>query len=177
MKRTFPLLLLLSGLCCCSKPTVSVYDAPKDEAPAMPFEAPSVARPNSLAWRAPSGWKEKAGDGMRLATLLPPAEDGQAELSIVQLEGEAGGDLANVNRWRGQLGLSSTDSLAGSEPVTTKAGKALLVDLKGDDKRMIAAILKVGGATWFFKLSGPASAVAAAKPGFLSFLGTLHRGD
>ena len=116
--------------------------------------------------------------GMRLASFRVP---GEAEVSIVLLPGGAGGELDNVNRWRGQLGLPPIDAKAlaeGSRRVASRAGKSLLVAFTGGQgRRMAAAVLRRGGETWFFKLLGPAAAVAAAEPDFASFLESLHDAD
>ena len=157
---------------------MTVYQAPKDEAPAMTDSLgdPALNNPQqtnrSLTWKVPSGWKETSGSGMRVATLVPPAGKGQTELSVVQLSGDAGGDLPNVNRWRGQLGLPPIDSLAGqTQTLGTPVGKTLVVDIKGDnDRAMVAAILRDGDASWFFKLTGPVAAVAEAKPAFIFYV-------
>lgn len=179
------ILTALLLMCGCSRPKVAVYDAPKDQAVPLTAAAP-VAQDASapappglpLAWKVPSGWTEQAGSEMRVATLLPPSAKGKAELSIIQLSGEAGGDLANVNRWRGQIGLQPVTSLAGqTKTVGTPAGQTLVVDLKGDQgQAMLAAILKDGDARWFFKLSGPVAAVAGLESDFHTFLGSLRHG-
>jgi len=177
-----PLFVLLLA-CACSRSEVAVYDAPKEQAPLMAAsaaEAPESPRPGGLpiAWSVPAGWTERAGSDMRVATLIPPSGKGQAELSIVQLSGDAGGALANVNRWRGQLGLEPVSSLAGqTATVGTPAGKTLVVDLTGGEgQAMLAAILKDGDARWFFKLAGPVPAVAGLKADFHAFLGSLRHG-
>lgn len=181
LKKT-AIFLILAGLCACSDPKVAVYDAPK-EAPAAasaveagPSGDHASHSHDRLGWKAPAGWKEEAGSGMRLATLTPPG--GQADLSVIQLDGEAGGDLANINRWRGQLGLEPVASAAeGAQTIATPAGRAIVVDLKGkDSKALVGAILNHSGDTWFFKLTGPAAAVAEAKPGFLALLRSLKHG-
>jgi hypothetical protein len=38
---------------------------------------------------------------------------------------------------------------------------------------MLGAIVPVGDATWFFKLSGPAALLEREKPAFLEFLKTV----
>ncbi len=65
----------------------------------------SPARPSGLRWTAPAGWKELAGSGMRVASFELPKTAGKAEVTVVALPGDVGGELANVNRWRGQLAL------------------------------------------------------------------------
>ena len=181
-----PILLALAAGGC-SRPKVAVYDAPKDAAPVMTASAgPSSpdgessegGRELSLAWKVPAGWSQQGASDMRVATLIPPASKGKAELSIVQLGGDAGGDLANVNRWRGQLGLEPVASLAGqADTVGTPAGKTLVVELKGGaGQAMLAAILKDNESCWFFKLAGPSAVVAALKPEFRTFLRSLRHG-
>lgn len=132
--------------------------------------AMATASPNSISWKAPAGWTEKPASGMRRATFIVP---GGAELSVISLPGDAGGDLANVNRWRGQLGLgpwSEAEMAKAAAAVGSPAGKFTLVDLEGTSQRMLAAMLTRGGETWFFKLVGASKAVGDAKAGFKGFL-------
>lgn len=175
MKIFILLLGLTAAFCSCSQPSLTVYEAPKDveEAPVPTQEAPGAIR-----WKAPAGWQERPAQGMRLATYLIPAKAGQAELSIVRLAGEAGGDLANVNRWRGQLELPPLESLKGHvQTIDSPAGEVRWVDFTAaQDKRMLGAILTDGSASLFFKLTGTKKAVAESKPAFLSFLRSLRRG-
>lgn len=179
-------------LTACSKgDDISVYKAPKEshaghdhshdhEGHNHPVEqAPAPAQPasSSLDWTDPAGWKRESGAGMRVATYKLA---GGAECSVVSLEGAAGGDLPNVNRWRGQLGLPEAGSLQGiSSTMNTPIGPATVVDMQGageqKGRRMAAAIVSDGSTSWFFKLTGPADAVGSAKPGLLKLLGTLRR--
>ena len=64
-------------------------------------------------WILPDGWSQKPASGMRFATVDIPTTAGTLELTVTPLR--AVGDpqeyaLANVNRWRQQLGLTPTDS-------------------------------------------------------------------
>ena len=71
------------------------------------------------------------------------------------LAGEAGGELANVNRWRGQIGLPrSSAALAAREPLKTKAGTVSVYDFKGDGGAVVAGLTFVDGNTWFVKMTG-----------------------
>src|SRR5262245_48698828 len=103
--------LLLAG---CQREGVSVYKVEKEtEANGSPPGPLSVNERGSqagrLKWTAPKGWKELAGSGMRVASFSVP---GKAEMSVVTLPGDAGGELANVNRWRNQIGLPPLDQKA-----------------------------------------------------------------
>ncbi len=42
---------------------------------------------------------------MRVASFEVSENGKTADVSVIPLGGMAGGDLANVNRWRGQVGL------------------------------------------------------------------------
>ena len=172
MKTFFPLFLL--ALAACQKDRIEVRRAPKEEQPA-PAAADS-ARPHGLAWTAPAGWTELPGNGMRLATFTPPQGPGKAEATVVALPGDVGGELANVNRWRGQLALapiSEGDLAAARASVPSALGPVFVYDFTGagDKKtRLVAGMIQVSGTTWFFKLMGDEKAVEAAKPAFLKLL-------
>ena len=79
----------------------------------------------------PEEWERKPGNRIRLATLEIPAEPKALELTVIRLPKQP--ELANVNRWRGQVGLPpiTTDELADVERIKTKSGEALYVNLEG----------------------------------------------
>ena len=133
-----------------------------------------------LKWTLPKGWTETPGSGMRFATLTPPGP-GKAELSVVVLPGPAGGELANVNRWRGQIGLAPIDEKAlglARKTVKSKAGPVSLYDFTSEGQlqtRMVTGLLSTrDGNTWFLKLVGEAVPVGKAKPDFMRLLEALH---
>jgi hypothetical protein len=148
-----------------------------------PGALPPPPRPTgkgALKWALPKGWTETPGSGMRYATLTPPG-GGKAEMSVVVLPGPAGGEAANVNRWRGQIGLPplEEDALAAlRKAVPSKAGPVAVYDFTSPGEtrtRMVAGLLATAdGNTWFFKLMGDADPVAKAKPSFMKYLETLH---
>lgn len=140
---------------------------------------PQPAQGEKLAWSLPKGWTETKGEGMRYATLQP-AVKGKSEVSIIMLPGAVGGELANVNRWRGQIGLPPVDesALPGLRTnVTSKAGRVSLYDFISEDQaktRMVVGMLATEASSWFLKLQGDTDAVSAARAGFATFLGTLR---
>ncbi len=81
--------------------------------------------PAEPKWKVPAGWKELPGNEFRFATLEIPADGKQLELTVSTLElgdvSEQDYVLANVNRWRGQLGLGElrASDLA-AETITSK---------------------------------------------------------
>jgi hypothetical protein len=193
--------LLLSA---CGEDKVTTYRVPKEKDAEMPMaaaaadsgagaEAPAAAggsmadsavptaSGSDLAWQAPTQWTSKPAGAMRKATYTVPGDGGDAELSVTAFPGDVGGELMNVNRWRGQLALPplAAADLDGSVSRVESSGlKLTVVELAsaGDPngKAMMGAIVPVGGSTWFFKLTGPGASVRSAKPAFLEFLHTVH---
>jgi hypothetical protein len=83
----------------------------------------------------------------------------------------------NVNRWRGQIGLSQlaqddAEKLASSLDVL--GGKAMLVDMTGDKNgrktRLMAVMVPREGQTWFFKLMGDATVAERERAAFIKFV-------
>lgn len=202
-----PLLLglgLVSLVLGCRSEKVSHYRVPKEatathadhpghaeESMPMPGSMPASQEPaanvpppptpkGSLKWILPKGWTELPGGGMRFATFKTPFE-GKLEATVVVLPGPAGGELANVNRWRGQIGLPALDEAAlvkARSVIKTKAGAMNVYDFTSEGQaksRMVAGYIATpDGNTWFLKLTGDAAPVAKAKPEFLTILGSAH---
>ena len=145
-----------------------IQAAPKIETP-----APSAG---ASAWQPPAGWKEIPASQMLLAKFSVP---GGAEASISAFPGDVGGLLANVNRWRGQIGLGPVDppALASvTSPLDVGGIKATMVDMTGGDgkTRLVAAVVPRDGKTWFFKLLGDSAVVGREKEAFAKFVQTAR---
>jgi hypothetical protein len=132
----------------------------------------------------PPGWQEQAPSSMRVASFAVSGENGaKADVSVVQLGGMGGGILANVNRWRSQLGLAPVDD-AGLEKliITHEVGgtRILQVDLSGQSvesgqkARLLAAIVPRSSATWFYKMVGDDQLVSQQKPAFSKLVETAR---
>lgn len=192
--------LLLSA---CGEEKVTSYQVPKEKEAEAPMAADGGAQPDAstpsppgtsmadtavptasgadLAWQAPPGWTSKPAGQMRKATYAVPGGGVDSDLSITAFPGDVGGELMNVNRWRGQLGLTPLrpEELEASVSRAEANGlRMTIVELasQGDPggKAMMGAIVPVNGSTWFFKLTGPGASVRASKPAFLEFLHTVH---
>ncbi len=148
-------------------------------------DVPPPPRPEgaaSLRWTLPPGWTEEVAGGMRYATLKPPVP-GKLEATVVVLSGSAGGELANVNRWRGQIGLEpiAEGSLASArKSVKTALGTLPVYDFSSDGatkSRVIAGMAVREGQTWFVKMSGDAASVSKARADFMKLLESLRFED
>jgi hypothetical protein len=102
-------------------------------------------------------------------------------VSVSMLAGQGGGVIANVNRWRGQLGLSplsEEDFSKQAQTVDVMGGQGTLVDMTGTDAktgkpaRLIGVIAPQSDETWFYKLMGDEQVVAQQKDAFTKFIQT-----
>ena len=148
--------------------------------------AGTIAGTGWSKWRsleATAGGSSGASGVVGTKDMAAACPAGTADVSVVVLAGPAGGLLANVNRWRGQVGLPAIDEKELDRParkLTSAAGEAVLFDLAGPKHdqaaalRILAAVLRAGESTWFFNMTGEASPVAALKPSFVEFLNSLE---
>jgi hypothetical protein len=190
-------LILVSALAGCGHSQVKVYQLANDNGSSSAAPPPNTAAATTTApdqngnnsaqpqlqWTLPAGWTEVAPGEMSIASFKVQGQNGaEADVSVVPLPGMAGGDNANVNRWRGQVGLQAAtpDELEKmAESVQVGDQPAKLYDVAGQSsnggstKRILGAIQDRNGTTWFFKMMGDATLVEQQKPEFVAFLKSL----
>ena len=112
---------------------------------------------------------------MQVAKFDVPVRDGaQAQVSVSVFPSDTGGALANVNRWRRQVGLADVDALGNlATPIDGLPG-ATLVDLSNNGKRLVGAIVPRDGQWWFVKLLGDEKAVAPERDNFVAFVKSMR---
>lgn len=209
LRRALLPLALLAALLGCRQEGLESYLAPRDPDPAdttlpVPHANHDHGAPD-LSWEAPANWADTGTNGMRLGSYVVTDEAGRsADLSIIALAGDAGGLLANVNRWRQQMGLEpqTVEELAAeARPLeaqgfawayVTFAARDASVTAPGtgpamaapnprirradDSERLmvLGALANVQGQTWFVKLTGPEPLLAAQQPDFETFLASFR---
>jgi hypothetical protein len=190
------LILATSG---CGRDNVKVYHVDSSDTTAPPPAAPA-AMPSSmpaglpvpdnsgqpaLQYILPAGWDKKAPTQMRVASFGISQDGKQADVSVIPLAGTAGTDPANVNRWRGQVGLGAlpeSDVSKLAEKVTVGEQAADLYDLagtapgSGNAERILGVILHRDDTAWFFKMTGETALVEQVKPAFIAFLKSVQFG-
>ena len=154
-------------------------------APSSP-PAAAEANPGRPSWKVPAEWRETAPSMMTMARFVFGPGDA-AEVTVTPLAGAAGGFLANVNRWRGQLGLGpiGQDELDQTMQPLDRAGTgAMLVEMTGKNVRaggapaaMVVAVVPQPEQTWFYKLMGDPAVVAEAKQAFIQFVQSVNYSD
>lgn len=193
------LLLVLAGTGC-QKDEITTYRVAKEPTPAAPASPAPAANPagggatgsgamastpvttasgNALTWTAPAGWSAKPAGSMRKGSYAVKGEGAEADMAITAFPGDVGGDLANLNRWRGQIGLPAVDQAEFDRSTRHLDRNGLhmtVVDIVGtgaNAQRILGAMVPHQGATWFFKLSGPDALVARERTAFLALLDTI----
>jgi hypothetical protein len=144
-----------------------------------PAAAAAGALP-TLHWTLPDGWQEQALTEMRVASFTVTGKDGRtADVSVIPLA-IVGRDLELVNMWRQQVQLppvTDPDVDKQAEPVTVGPGQGKLFNIASEQpltgnsrQRILVAMMTRGPMSWFFKMTGEESFVAAQKPAFIQFL-------
>ena len=146
------------------------------EGAAPAADAPPAPPSSEFKWKVPDGWQTLTPGNMQVGKFAVPEKDGgKGEVFVSIFPSDTGGTLANVNRWAQQLGLPAVDDAglknvaAALDPATPDA---VLIDLKGDSRALLGAIVPRDGKWWFYKLLGDASAVTAARESFIAFAKT-----
>jgi hypothetical protein len=171
------------------EPAPASAEVPPDMMPAGDAPASSAAPPSGSAatsgaggmtWTLPPGWSIDPTPGdMRVATIRLP--EGGGEVAITRFGGPGGDLLANINRWRNQLGLAPVAGPAdqAGESITVAGRSTRLFDMSEagsapDRRRTMVVGLAEPDANWFIKVTGPHAALAEAAPAFRQFLGTVR---
>jgi hypothetical protein len=148
-------------------------------------EAPAAAKP-TLEWKAPARWQlVPSASAMRIATYRVPRAPGDAsdaELSIAQA---GGSPEANATRWIGQFDQAAqktarqTNRKVGSlDVLVVEVQGTFSGGMSGDGKAqpgwaLLGAIVSTPGLPHFFKLTGPAKSVLAARGEFDAMIRTV----
>lgn len=125
---------------------------------------------------APAGWVK-----------LPPAgtqrivgyKVGDATMTVTKFPGDVGGLLANVNRWRGEVGLpeiSEEQLKSETKMIEVNGISYVYVDAAGSQTRTLGVICPQLGMTVFFKLTGPAEVVGKEKENFEKYVRSFPLG-
>ena len=135
-----------------------------------------TAEGRDLLWTVPAGWESKPGASMRKGSYRVKAAKAEADLAITAFPGATGGLDANLNRWRGQVGLAPlppAEVTAAVEKFEANGLSFIVVDYQGPATQLLGAIVAYNENSWFFKLTGPTATVSAAKADYRQFLHSI----
>ena len=122
----------------------------------------------TIEYKLPEGWTASPeARPMRHATIMTPEK---TEVVVTVFPGDVGGMLANVNRWRGQVGLqpiAEADIAKHTAQVKLADGTtATTMDFTGANGRILAASIPQKDRTWFIRSMGQVEPVGKTKAGF-----------
>ncbi len=171
-----PVLATLFAASGCGDESIRTYRAPKEAPPAASRPSTHSHPAEVAAWDLPHGWTERPGEGMRFATLIADPTEPPLEVRVTPLGRIAEDPLANINRWRGQIGLEpiTDDEIGSVAEVVELTGdrQALKIDMEGDGhddhpaQRILAAIFPGEERVWFFLMMADATRVAGQVDAF-----------
>lgn len=117
-------------------------------------------------WTVPEGWVfDETPRQMRIATYMAPTVAGDREVTVTRFPGHVGGELANINRWRGQMGLAPiTDGELEEhiERFSMEGYDGYQIRIESDSGAMLAAAVfdESINQTWFVRATLPNSDLA-----------------
>ena len=184
------MLILLAFVASCQRAAVREYVAPKETFPQKTTvreqieQAQNSAQTPVISLKAPPHWQRQPPAPMRKASFVVQEADGaKVDISVTSFPGESGGLLANINRWRGQLGLDAVDAEQLESTVERRnlgGREFVIVDFVNEEgpadkkQRIIGAVVPASGETWFFKMTGGDALTAAQKTAFLEVLESVE---
>ena len=140
----------------------------------------------TLSWKTPQDWQEKpSSSSIRLASFMAPGKDGNpdnsADVSIVILAGQAGGVIANVNRWREQVGLGPLNE-GELEKVSQRAKGALgpftwfkIINEANPGAAIFVASIAMADQVVFVKMAGSEETLVYNQQKFVSLCQSLAK--
>lgn len=189
------ILLFLSG-CGSDEPEYVEVEQIEEEAPVAmdphaghnhpPGEHPEMPADHlGFDYTVPEGWSVTAPSSMVLFAMeAGSALESPANCAVSAFPGDVGGQLANVNRWRRQVGLGpiSPEALEGFVTNLQVSGiDAWQVDMtgpagsgtNGGAARVVVTALPHEGRTWFFKLTGNDTSIEDELDAYGGFLESI----
>jgi hypothetical protein len=165
------------------KETSAVTTTTQSDKPAMqvlPGMQSFADSASGISYQTPDSWTEFPPSSIRKANFTIDNASGTAEVSITVFPGDVGGTLANINRWRQQIGLISIDQLSLNENISSiiiSNHQGYFTKLEGNTESILGGILPFHGSTWFIKMQGDILAIDEEVDTFKSFLSSIHIED
>ena len=136
-------------------------------------------RSKKLIWEKPDSWIPSEGSSMRLVSFSVPYSFGLGDLSVIKLEGDGGGLLSNINRWRRQLNLDPLNIDEIEKNIVNmngKLGSYKIIQIQNEetDNAFLCAILPLVDKTIFVKLSLNPKGITEVENDFISFCSSLN---
>jgi hypothetical protein len=144
--------------------------------PAPPAGDGEAEEPETvIPFKMPEGWTQvRPKNALTMAAFVVKAGSQEANITLSRA---GGSKTANVNRWRGQMGLapqSDAEIVKALEKVKVGSRTGLFVELKNEKQTMLGLMLDAGDQTVFVKLTGDPELAIQEKTRFLEFAESLR---
>ncbi len=149
-----------------------IVPVPFQQKPDTPGTKPSQAE-MPFAFTVPKEWEDAPQTTFSLFSKQRVVGDQKVKITITPA---MGGVLANVNRWRNQVGLPplTKDQLTNElELLGSKEQPLLYIESIGESRGILGAIAIGGDGAWFFKLDGDPELVRKERERYRTFLESI----
>ena len=176
MIKSYLIVLLFLFYACDNKQHINTYKLSKNVLPVIDDSNINNSDKNiPFSWNVPESWDEKNKSSMRLASFSASYVGGLADISITSFSGQGGGILANVNRWRRQLGLNpSSLNQINNSIVIKKSGLGnykliKIINEQEPSSAFLCSIIQVKNSTVFVKMNASVHGIAQLQEEFIAF--------
>jgi len=128
---------------------------------------------SDLKFNKPTEWTEIPRKQFQLARLTVGEGDRTAEIAVSRVGGDR---LANINRWRSQIGLetvSSEELKQFIKPFEVDSQQGEFIELVSGEKTILGVMIPDHGQTWFIKLTGSSELAIKERQRFEAFAKSL----
>ena len=128
-----------------------------------------------FSWEVPNNWISNIKSSMRAASYSISSSKGNADLSVIYLDGNGGGNVANVNRWRKQLDLSDISEKeieSNSQNFNSDIGPYKIykiINKNNKESGFLCSIIPANSFTIFIKLNTHVDVIDELEEQFIDF--------
>ena len=176
MINKFLIVLFCLFYSCDNNQYINTYKLPKTSTISINKSSIEDINKNTpFSWDVPKKWNESNKSSMRLASFSANYIGGLADISITSFSGQGGGVLANVNRWRKQLGLNSHSLNQINNSIILKKsdlGNYKLIKIINEDNpssAFLCSIIEIKNSTVFVKMNASISGINQLEEEFITF--------
>ena len=168
-------LILIILLSCNDTKYIRKYSLPKIKDVQFSENNKVNTQSQEFTWEVPSKWIAGVKSSLRIASYKVPYSDGFGDLSISHFQGDGGGLVANINRWRAQIGLESkgiSDIKKDAEKRKNRLGEYQIFEIinnNSKEKAFLSAIIPSNIGTVFVKLTISEGGIDEVKDDFIYF--------
>ena len=176
MINIFLVVLFCLFYSCDNNQYINTYKLPKTNSVSINrSSSEDINKKTPFSWDIPAKWNESNKSSMRLASFSASYIDGLADISITSFSGQGGGILANVNRWRKQLGLNPAPLNQINNSIVIKKSELgnykliKIINEKEPSSAFLCSIIEIKNSTVFVKMNASVNGIDQLEEEFIAF--------